>query len=123
MDAIKAIIQIRSAFPKALRLLTPYWRAQNESSSTPSTGFCYIGTEALFHMIGGIKSGFKPVYLKEGEETHWWLINDAGVILDVTFDQYDNTPPYHMGKKAGFMNGYGKPSRRAAVLIKIAQGE
>jgi hypothetical protein len=122
MDAISAVVRIRSAFVKARGLLTPYWRAQNESSSTPSTGFCYIATEALFHMIGGLKSGFKPVYLKDGDETHWWLINDAGVILDATFDQYDETPPYHLGKKAGFMNGYTKPSKRAAALIKLAGG-
>ena len=114
--------KIRSVFklPEAKQLLTPYWRTKNEQSNIASTGFCYIATEALFHMIGGINSEYRPCYIKEDNETHWWLVNGKNHVLDPTFDQYEFVvPPYHLGKKAGFLNGYSKPSKRAAKILLL----
>ena len=119
---ITAMNKIRAVFhlPEAKQLLTPYWRAKNEQSEIASTGFCYIATEALFHLIGGVDSKYKPCYFKENGESHWWLINEKNRILDPTFDQYGlETPPYHLGKRAGFLNGYSKPSKRAAKILLL----
>ena len=84
MNKIRAVFHL----PEAKQLLTPYWRAKNEQSEIASTGFCYIATEALFHLIGGVDSKYKPCYFKENGESHWWLINEKNRILDPTFDQY-----------------------------------
>ncbi len=118
-----AIKLIRKAFsnPEAVKLLTPYWREQNRKSGIPSTGFCYLGMECVLYAIGGIAKGLKPKYLKDDGETHWWLENESGIILDPTADQYGGDDiPYHKGIGAGLMNGYERPSRRAAILLEIA---
>lgn len=126
MTAKKALNKIRDSFsnPEAVKLLKPYWREQNKKSGIPSTGFCYLGVEAIFHAIGGVKSNFRPKYLKEGIETHWWLQDDNGTIIDPTADQYGDTPiPYEKGIGAGFMNGYEKPSARTKKLLEISEIE
>lgn len=123
MKAKTAIKKIRESFsnPEAIKLLTPYWREQNRKSGIPSTGFCYLGVEALFHAIGGINSEFRPKYIKQGIETHWWLSNKSGIILDPTADQYGGDDiPYHQGIGAGFMNGYSNPSRRTKIILQIS---
>jgi hypothetical protein len=102
--------------------LTPYWREKNNESPIHSTGFCYIATEALFYMIGGIDSGYMPFFVKEDNETHWWLANFENKKLDPTADQYKpDVPPYQLGKRCGFLNGYKNPSKRAKILIELAE--
>ncbi len=108
--------------PEAKKLLNKYWREKNNRSRYPATGFCYIATEALFYLIGGLKSGFKPKYLRYKNQhiTHWWLENEEGMILDPTLAQYGGkNPNYKRGKGCGFLNGYEKPSRRAKKLIEL----
>jgi hypothetical protein len=134
----KTIKLIRKTFktPEAKKLLTPYWREQNKNKNVHSVGFCYIATEALFHMLGGKNSGYKPVcisfpidfYVNRPNdpviETHWWLVNKEGKILDPTIDQIkkdiDIKEMYKNGICKGFQNGYKKPSKRAQKLIELA---
>lgn len=126
MDVKKAMELLNRAFqqPQAIRLLRKDWRLINEKSGIPSTGFCYIATEALFYMLGGKDSGLKPVCASYEEGTHWWLVNKKGKILDPTASQYGNDdPPYHLGKGCGFQNGYVKPSKRAQALLEICYGD
>jgi hypothetical protein len=121
MRAKRAMELLEEAYPKAKHLLRKDWLLINEDSGIPSTGFCYIATEALFYLIGGLDSGYKPVCLTEPDGTHWWLQRRKS-ILDPTLSQYDGEMPrYHDGRKTGFLNGYVRPSRRAAALIEIAR--
>lgn len=113
------------AKPEAKKLLKKEWREENEKSGIHSTGFCYNAAESLFYMIGGLESGYKPfcaVYLEEGRRcTHWWLENNSGQRLDPTKSQYGkNKPPYHLGKRCGFLTGYEKISLRSASLMNMA---
>ena len=90
-----------------------------------STGHCYIAAEALYHMIGGKKSGYASYVARDEDETHWWLQNKSGQILDPSKQQYTKMglrPPYHNGRACGFLTQ--KPSKRAKIIMKrIAERE
>jgi hypothetical protein len=117
-----------NAFEKAYRLeeikhlLRPDWRKLNYNAPH-STGFCYIGAEACYHLLGGNKAGLTSHYASYIEDkmrcTHWWL-KQSGKIIDPTASQYLElglTPPYHLGKGAGFLTL--KPSKRAEKLMQM----
>ena len=95
-------------------------------------GNCYVTCEALYHLLGGKKTGWRPAYVKYKGDTHWFLAqwipkypfnpNESGadghqgLILDPTYKQFRNLPPYHKGKFCGFLTK--KPSKRAKLLMK-----
>ncbi len=99
-------------------LKRPYregWSPQN-----PTWGFCYIASEACWHMLGGFESPWRPVWARDQEGgTHWWLEHIlTKERLDPTADQYlllGETPPYSQGVRAGFLTK--TPSKRAQILI------
>ena len=106
-------------------MLRPEYRELNENN--PMYGHCYVAAEALFHLLGGIDSDWRPMCGKDDNEiTHWWLRNDAGEISDPTAEQYTSlglSPPYENGRRCGFMTGYNHPSRRARIIIAMVQDE
>ena len=106
-------------------LLKPEYRALNDNN--PMYGHCYAATEALFHLLGGIASGWYPLRGKDDNGiTHWWLRNDAGEIVDPTAEQYTSlglSPPYKNGRRGGFLTGYERPSKRARIIIAKVQDE
>ena len=121
MKPQEAILKLKSIYFKCSHLLEPKWRKMNEESGIESTGHCYVATEALFYLCGGIRSRLRPMYAKYFEGTHWWLVDEKGVIYDATDCQYgDEKPPYELGVRGGFLNGYKGPSKRAAAMIKLA---
>ena len=85
-----------------------------------TTGHCYIASEALYHLIGGKKSGYSPRVARESDgETHWYLENKDGKKLDPTRSQYTKIgeePPYAKGRGCGFLTR--KPSKRASIIIQ-----
>lgn len=103
-------------------LLKPEFRA-NYDQNNPFYGHCYAASEALYHLLGGSKSGYTPYRGKdELGVTHWWLQSKSGQILDPTVEQYltvNRTPPYHNGKGGGFLTK--DPSKRAQEIIKRVQ--
>ncbi len=125
VKAAEAVVSaLYSAYPKAAHLLTRRWRFENEKSSEPSTGFCYIGAEAAYHALGGRQAGWVPrcaSYHDDGQRaTHWW-IERGGVKVDPTANQYlacGEQPPYHLGRSTGFLTK--EPSRRTRELMQIA---
>jgi len=90
-----------------------------KGSGIPTLGHCYVATEAYYHLWGK-DDGFFPVRAKDDEGiTHWWLENEEGEIIDVTYLQYavrGMTPPYDKGKRGGFLTK--EPSERAKILMK-----
>lgn len=101
-------------------LLNPKYR--NMPRDTPAEGHCYAAAEALYHALGGQKSGYTPQYApftKNGVAmTHWWLRSKDGTIVDPTASQFTAigmTPPYEAGKSAGFLTRL--PSKRATLIL------
>lgn len=78
-----------------------------------------MATEALFYLCGGLKSGLRLFCARYSGGTHWWLADECGIIYDPTACQYGKEkPPYHLGKRCGFLTGYEKPSKRAAIMME-----
>lgn len=81
-------------------------------------GHCYVATEALWHLIGGRYSGYRPRYAIDGDgDTHWWLENGSAR-LDPTSPQYTRTELrklYVAGVFCGFLTS--NPSRRAQIVM------
>lgn len=95
-------------------LLKPQFRAC-WNPSNPMAGHCYAATEALYHLLGGPQSGWKPVRGKDPQGvTHWWL-QRGEERLDPTGEQYEE-PPYAAGHPGGFLTR--EPSKRARIIMQ-----
>ena len=96
-------------------------------------GNCYVTCEALYHLLGGPKSGWRPMVMRHEGDTHWFLakrvippggkgrgIQTAAVnmplliVLDPTFRQFKTAPDYQKARGCGFLTK--KPSKRAREL-------
>jgi len=103
-------------------LLRPRYRKQVEANPELhcTFGHCYAASEALWHLLGGMGSDWRPVVGNHPEYgPHWWLVNSAGERLDPTAEQFSDlgtTPPYEHGGKKGFLTR--EPSARAAEIIR-----
>jgi hypothetical protein len=87
----KVVELLEEAYPYHVDLLIPFWKNENYKAGVSSVGFCYLGAEAAYHLLGGKEAGWKPyyaVYYEDGNRcTHWWIEKD-GVIVDPTKTQY-----------------------------------
>ncbi len=128
MDVTALIAAFERAYrtPEALKLLKPIWRERNQRPGTPpSRGFCYIASEAAFHMMGGTDAGWRPMragWDEDGEAVdHWWLLR-KNEVLDVSATQFTDIGeplPYDRGKPKNFMTK--EPSQRAVALRAIVE--
>jgi len=127
MKEKRKILSISTTISEIRKNLTPdLLKGRWETSPDDGvSGHCYVATEALYWIVGK-QMGFRPYVighaecpelLKEGE-THWFLMKDNQVVLDVTADQFKASIPYAKGKPNGMMNHPEGGSKRARVLIK-----
>jgi hypothetical protein len=91
-------------------------------------GNCYAASEALYHILGGKRSGWEPhvMRINDGTETHWFLKHRAyHTILDPSRRQFKRrnsfwgdrwTPDYTKARRCAFLTV--KPSKRARKLMK-----
>ena len=90
-------------------------------SSRPSKrrGNCYATSEAVYHLLGGKRNGWKPMRVRHEGDTHWFLAKrmfGTWVYLDLTASQFKNPPPYHKARGAGFLTK--KPSKRGREMMR-----
>lgn len=89
-------------------------------SAKHKRGNCYATCEALYHLVGGKKAGWKPMRLKmnsRDKECHWFLLHENGVIMDPTRRQFGKRiPNYKRAIGSGFLTK--RPSKRARALMK-----
>lgn len=78
-------------------------------------GNCYVTCEALYHLMGGKRSGWKPAYLKHEGDTHW-VLTQGSLILDPTVKQFKTKPDYNKARGCGFLTK--RPSKRAKLLMR-----
>jgi hypothetical protein len=93
-------------------------KKQYQNHPNKMRGHCYVASEALYHLLGGKKSGFVPHVLKIDEnENHWFLKHVSGrMLLDPTRSQFQGlNMEYHKAVGKGFLTK--KPSKRAKILI------
>lgn len=87
-------------------------------------GNCYVTSEALYHLLGGRKAGWKPMVMRTATDTHWFLKHSSGFILDATAKQFGKeTIRYEAARGTGFLTK--QPSKRAVLLMRrmLWQGE
>lgn len=117
---------MKSLIPKIQSVLTPDLLKSNwkhVAAEHPHAGHCYAASEALFH-LGAKSKGFRPAVLNATTfptgltvgQTHWFLRNAAGHVLDATAGQFDVPIPYVNGIGCGFLTK--QPSKRAQTIIQ-----
>lgn len=83
-------------------------------------GNCYVTCEALYHLLGGKKAGYKPMTVHHEGDTHWYLVKLGlpwyKVVIDPTAKQFESPPDYSQGRGRGFLTK--KPSKRARAMMK-----
>jgi hypothetical protein len=87
--------------------------------SHPMSGFCYVASEAFYHIMGGKRAGFTPCTIKHEGVSHWYLKHKSGRIVDITVDQFKTVPDYSKGRGRGFLTK--DPSKRAQIVIDRAK--
>lgn len=111
-EQLDLLFKVRDALTPDL--LSPKWRKLVEPGDPKTAGHCYIGAEALWHLIGGKASGYHPNVISGDGWTHWFLARGLK-ILDPTVDQFPGGPPYYLGRPCGFLTS--SPSKRAKIVI------
>jgi len=101
-------------------LLTPEWRAKAaKPRARPYTGHCYVAAEAVYHLLGGKAAGLRPMSTGVAHGgPHWFLVDDDGLIIDPTAEQYTTRElqrVYAHARGKGFLTR--QPSRRARVVM------
>lgn len=97
-------------------------------------GNCYYASEALFHILGGRRAGWKAMrvtctHVKTSAgpvravdpETHWFLRHESGLEIDPAGRQFEARgwwvkPDYTKAVGSGFLTK--KPSRKARDMMR-----
>jgi len=119
MDESRIAQLVKDELAGRPELLRAPYKARVAAGAHPLTGHCYVGSEAMWHLLGGRGAGWKPVSVRYGGSTHWWLEHMDGRRLDVTAEQFPCDPPYAKGRGRGFLTC--QPSRRARVILDIVK--
>lgn len=91
-------------------------RAPWRGNSNCLAGHCYVASEALWHLLGGPKSGYTPQAIRHEGSPHWYLKHKTtGKVIDLTSDQFATPVPYEKGVGKGFLTK--EPSKRAQNVI------
>jgi len=87
-----------------------------QGNVNPMAGHCYVASEAMYHLLGGVRSGYTPQQINHEGESHWYLRHkETGKILDPTANQFETPVPYEKGRGKGFLTAH--PSVRARTVI------
>lgn len=93
------------------------------SEDSPTTGYCYILSEVIYHYTNGDYKIFRFSY-DNNTKSHWFLKRN-GEVIDMTFNQFDNEDNFDKSeeKETEFYEGIfetpkGKISERGYNLAK-----
>jgi hypothetical protein len=100
---------------KLISCLSEDLRYKNNNNH-PLAGFCYILSEAYFHLSGGKNSGLKPCNIRHEGASYWYLVDKENNIIDLTASQFEKLPNYDEGRGRGFLTKL--PSKRAKILME-----
>jgi len=116
---------IEAALPRCDDLRRSPWRG----SSNPVAGHCSVASEAAYHLLGGKRGGYTPMFIRHEGAPHWFLRTPEGAVLDITAAQFRTPVPYAKARGKGFQTprrdpktGIQLPSKRAQELITRVGG-
>jgi len=85
-----------------------------------SCGHCYVASEAVWHLLGGRRSGLTPKTVRHEGATHWWLEDKDGKIIDLAARGcFDEAVPRPKGRRRAFLTE--QPSKRAQEVCRRAR--
>jgi hypothetical protein len=100
-----------------------WWYKAAVGMKTTIRGNCYVTSEALYHLLGGKAAGWKPMSMSThdphgifGDDVHWFLKHESGLILDATAQQFSEPPDYSKARGRGFLTK--EPSKRARKMME-----
>ena len=104
------------------KYLKPQFRAQ-WTPERPTTGYCYVVAEVVYHYLA--PKGSRPYVIKFGEnDTHWFIKDPIGNVIDLTADQFDEPVDYTQGKPHNFQTkDISKRGRKLANLLEFTKEE
>jgi hypothetical protein len=108
-------MRIKTLIKKIVSNLSDDLKRSGFNNSCSVSGHCYVASEAMFHLLGGYNSSYRPANVKHEGVQHWYLIHNDSAILDLTAAQFKTPIPYHRGRKRGFLTKH--PSKRAQILL------
>jgi hypothetical protein len=80
-------------------------------------GFAYPAAEAYFHLAGGYAAGLQPMHLKYRGNSHWWIVDKEGHVIDLTLGTKETSDfPYDRGLRRNFRYTPAGLSRRAQTI-------
>lgn len=82
----------------------------------PLSGYCYIVSEALYHILGGKIEGLTPMFIKHENINHWWIRGPKSEIWDFTANQFNKTIDYSKSVPKGFLTK--TPCKRTQLLLQ-----
>lgn len=85
----------------------------------PTFAHDYVASEALFHLLGGKKEGYRAMHAHHERVSHWWIRDAHGNDLDLTAAQFKMPVNYRAAKATGFRTAI--PSKMASRLMERAQ--
>ena len=100
--------------------LTPAYRRQHEAGCDSMTGHCFVATNAFWHLTGGLRGRYRPLQVRVEGESHWFLVDDEGRVVDLTASQFASRVPYEDGRRVGMRaqpSGDERPTERAQAVI------
>lgn len=101
------------------------WPWQHQVYEKPLHGYCYVASEALYHLWGK-ENGFKPaqmhVHVGHGTRYSHWFWRRGVEVLDITVAQFGRVRiPYHKARGCGFLTL--APSNAAQEIIRRVSHE
>jgi hypothetical protein len=82
-------------------------------------GFAYAAAEAYFHLAGGYAAGLQPMHLNHRGQSHWWLVDTRGRVIDLTLAARETSDfQYLRGRRRPFRHTPARLSRRAQMIVE-----
>ena len=104
------------------KYLKPQYKDQ-WTPERPTTGYCYVVAEVVYHYLA--PKGSRPYVMKTSEnETHWFIKDPEGRVIDLTEDQFEEPVDYTKGKPQNFRwtkEGISKRGKMLAQLLRLVQ--
>lgn len=115
MDSYTVIENLKTRVRAALPACDDLRRAPWRDAPCASAGHCYVASEALKALAEAQGITLHPRHIRWEQAPHWYLVTDAGDVVDATADQFLTVPDYRLGKGKGFLTK--APSARARTLL------
>lgn len=120
MTIEEAVEKVQRACLNHPELLRPEYKEKVRKGAHPITGHCYVACEALYHLLPGT---FIVYWTRVGEDTHWFLTDTHGNVIDPTIHQFPQDTWFHLHDnptRGGFLTK--EPSKRTRVIMEEVNG-